>query len=144
MATTRRDLLGTGAFTTFAGIASGVVAKPDQLATMGNMPTVAATRPDAGLIDLTSQFMALQARIDANDDGLIDDGDADMRGLIAAQARLLDEMAETPATTLEGHQARARALMGWYSVQGEEDTCHSIIQWDRLWPLFRDLLGEMA
>ncbi len=126
--TTRRDLLGAAGFTALAGIAAVAIAIPE------------ATQPDAELIALRDQFMALQVKLDALK---VRDHvpDTELNGLVEAQASILDEMDGLTATTLAGHCARVATLERWYSrdAEGEFD---SMVEWHRVAALFRDLLGE--
>ena len=127
-APSRRDLLGAAGFTALAGIAAVAIAVPD------------ATQPDAELIALRDQFMALQVKLDALKmrDHV---SDPELDGLVEAQASILDEMDGLTATTLAGHRARVATLERWYSrdAKGEFD---SMVEWHRFAALFRDMLGE--
>ena len=69
------------------------------------------------------------------------DHEEELERLCAAQVPLLDEMEDLRAVSLEEHRARALVLMKWYGVKDGEEG-HSQLEWYRVAPLFRDLLGE--
>ena len=128
-ATTRRVLMGNAGIAALASIAAAAIAVPD------------ATQPDTPLLALCNQFMALQAgvdRINADDEH---DHEEELERLCAAQSPILDEMEDLRAVSLEEHRARAQVLMKWYGVKDNEEG-HSQLEWYRVAPLFRDLLGE--
>ena len=142
----RRDLLGAVSFTALAGIAAVTIARPDMqnptspTLQANDAELIAIGRPDASLLDLSDQFMALQVEIDAVNARLIDTTDEDMDTVVSRQSRIMDEMDRLTATTLAGHRARAATLEKWYS-RGREGEFDSVVEWDRIGPLFRDLLG---
>ena len=129
--TTRRDLMSAAGFTALAGIAAVTIAKPD---------AHAAGTP---LLTLCGQFMAMQAGIDRINADMEHDHEEELERLCAAQVPILDEMEDLQAVSLEEHRARARVLMKWYGVKDGEEG-HSQLEWHRVAPLFRDLLGEAA
>ncbi len=136
--TTRCDLLGAAGFTALAGIAAVAIAKPDAQAV--EVPPVAQVT-EAPLLELCDRFMALQAQIDAicsRDD----DHDDGLDALIDQQVPILDEMGDLSAASLEGQRARAQVLMAWYG--GTKDLHAAAVEWERVAPLFHDLLGRLV
>ena len=96
--------------------------------------------PDADVLALADQFMVLFTERKAIDAGkwATDDEVAD---IIAAQATILDTVAEHTVTTPAAHKACARIIAGWYEIASGDDGCPYEIEAHRIWPLFRDLIG---
>ncbi len=135
--TTRRALMGNAGV---AALATVLVATP------GTHALKAASAPsdaDTPLLTLCNQFMALQAGVDRINADREHDHEEELERLCAAQSPILDEMEDLRAVSLEEHRARARVLMKWYGVKDNEEG-HSQLEWHRVAPLFRDLLGEAA
>ena len=154
----RRDLLGAAGFTALTGIAVAAIARPDAQAVEGISP---ASGGDVALIAACDRFMVLQAGLYASyakereqHDALKKQGvlyrqlqafemevEAERTPLQDEQVELLDQIEDLEASTLAGQRARARVLMAWYEV-GNGGEHHVVLEWHRLAPLFRDLLGE--
>ena len=133
--TTRRALMGNAGV---AALATVLITTPGTQAAPA-VPT--PSYPATPLLALCDRFMALQAgvdRINADDEH---DHEEELERLCAAQVPLLDEMEDLRAVSLEEHRARALVLMKWYGVKDGEEG-HSQLEWYRVAPLFRDLLGE--
>ena len=135
--TTRRDLMGVAGFTALAGIAAVAIAKPDAQA-VEVVPV--AHNPDAPLLALCARFLALQADIDAIEGEEGPDHQDQLDGLIDAQVLILDEIDDLDAISLDGMRQRARVVMAWYGGSRGLEATH--LDWHRIQPLFRDLLGE--
>ena len=137
-APSRRELISAAGFTALAGIAAVTIATPDAPA-IEMLPTPRGD--DAELIALADRFMAIQAQMEViNAADPADYPEAEMDDLVSEQASLLWETAPLEAATLLGYRARAAMLVNWYGVKGREESPHEI-EWHRLKPLFRDLLG---
>ena len=154
----RRSLIGSAGFTALAGIAAVSIAKPDAQA----VEVLPVTHdPDGPFLALCARFLELQAAIDVTYNreeeeyrlmkrqgvsnkklcALEKQGDAERDPWQSEQHDLLEQISEITAVTLAGQRARARVLMGWYSLRdGGEHSCS--IDWSDLAPLFRDLIGE--
>ncbi len=151
---TRRDLLGAGTAAALAGLATAAAARPGI--------ALPPASPDAPLLALCSRFMELQAQIDASyareterHRALKRQGaayaqlhvseaerEAECAPLEDQQLVLLDQLGGLVASTQEGQRARARVLMAFYSLGGGKGGEHTlVVEWSRLAPLFRDLLG---
>ena len=124
----RRELLGAAGFTALAGVAALSFATPD------------TPQPDAELIALSQRFLALQGQLDRVLDGSSEGADEATDAIVGQQSQILDEMDELTATTLAGHCARAATLEKWY-CRGSEGEFDSMVEWHRVGPLFRDMLG---
>lgn len=135
----RRDVLGAGTFTLLTGIAAAAIAKPD--AAMQRAQLVLTS--DVALLALADQFLALQARIDFIDGDESTNHQEELDDLIDQQVPLLSDMHGLKATTLAGHRARARVLLGWYKL-GKDGDFEAEVSWIQVGPLFRDLIGEAA
>ncbi len=138
--TTRRAMMGNAGIAALTGIAAVTIAKPDAAA-VEVLPT--RHHAETPLLAACARFMAIQAAVDVINDDLEDDHQHELMPLIKQQARLLDEMAELRAVGIVEQRARAQVLMAWYGVKSCEEG-HSAMEWDRLQPLFRDLLGEAS
>ena len=68
--------------------------------------------PDAAVLTLADQFMALQVRLDALAGKQVPDEELD--GVTAPQASILDAMSEHTVATPAGHRARARVIAAWF------------------------------
>ena len=135
----RRELLGAAGFTALAGIAAVSIAKPDAQA-VEVVPV--AHDPDGPLMALCARFLELQANIDAIDGEEGPDHQDQLDGLIDAQVPTLDEIDDLDAVSLEGMRQRARVVMAWYDGSRGLEATH--LECYRIYPLFRDLLGEDA
>ena len=62
--------------------------------------------------------------------------------MIDAQVPILDEIDDLDAVSLEAMRQRARVVMAWYGGSRGLEATH--LEWHRIYPLFRDLLGEDA
>ena len=127
--TGRRQLFGTGAALLVLGTAP---AGPNKAAEL-----------DARLLDLVAKLEAKQVSIDAVGDALGNNnkGWQAYSEELASFWPIADEIADTPARTSVGVQAKAKAVrLVWRSLEGDdEDTNHSA---RHVLGLIRDLLGE--
>ena len=102
----------------------------------------APAAPDADVLALADQFMALHAERQAIDAGKPAD-DADVGDILDEQGRLLDAVQAHTITTPAGHRARAQMLAAWFEIN-ERGKCPFQIDGQRIWPLFRDLIGGLV
>ena len=156
--TTRRAMMGNAGIAALTGVAAVMIAKPDAAA----VEVLPVSRgDDAAMLTLCGRFLHLQAQIAASygrESALFEAAEADgashdqlvaleRRGTVERnpwtneQRRLVEDLADLSAGTLAGQRARARVLMAWCGVEGDEEG-HSQMEWHELRPLFRDLLGE--
>ena len=102
----------------------------------------APAAPDASVLALADQFMALVAERKAIDAGKSATDD-EVAEILDKQGRLLDVVQTQTITTPAGHRVRAQMLAEWYGITGGGD-CLFQIDEQRIWPLFRDLIGGLV
>ena len=95
--------------------------------------------PDADVLALADRFMELHAERQAIDAGK-PATDEEVGDLLDEQGRLLDAVQAHTITTPAGHRARAQMLAAWLAINGR-GKCPIQIDEQRIWPLFRDLIG---
>ncbi len=146
----RRELLSAAGFTTLAGIAAVAIAKPDAQA-VEVLPTTHGA--DAALIALCDRFTSLEQAIDASYEAGAGRGQtmaeedaveqAERDPLRRQQAKLLPQIVDARATTLDGFRARARAIMT-YDKEGlkRQEINSGPVPGGMAWALVRDLVGE--
>lgn len=126
--TTRRDLMSAAGFTALAGIAAVAIGKPDAQAAdapspvlaSGSLSPQAGENPDAELIGLCEQVIALEQQWGAETlrsgnwiptDPRYKASQAEQDRLAALSEPLIDRIYGLPTHTLTGFRARARAIM---------------------------------
>ncbi|MGI4939605.1 MAG: hypothetical protein ACRYHQ_03370 [Janthinobacterium lividum] len=144
--TSRRDLLSAGAVSALVGFAAASLPTPNAQAAEV-LP--AWPHPDAELIDLCSQIVALERvwGIESDKGSNATSGHpayiaayAEMKRLQALQEPILDRLYEMPTHTLDGFRARARAIMAADYGEMERQQDHR----GQLYALMHDLVGEVA
>ncbi|NPD68913.1 hypothetical protein HN018_02920 [Lichenicola cladoniae] len=142
--TTRREVLGAGAFTAMFGIAAAAIAKPDV-----QVSAAVPLQPDGELIALCSRFDDLERKMEATyylgpySEAKELAAEAQQASLHAEQDELLEQITPIRATTLAGFQARARTLVFWNKEierKGENGDWSNRM----VWALVRDLNGGQA
>ena len=152
---TRRGVLGGGVAAVAAGTTGIAVALLAEVVPV-------AHDPDAPLLAMCTQFLELQAKIDASYAREAEQfralkrqgaayeqlnavemaGEADRLPFEGKQRALLNDIGDISAATLLGQQVRARVLIAWYCLgKNEHDDHGTALEWYRLKPLFQDLLG---
>ena len=137
---TRREAFTALGVTALAGVAAVGFAWPEGIVRPGD----AKTSPDVALVALCAQFDDLERQMDATFDlGLSeDDADSLREPLQEAQAPLFEQILAIRATTLEGHQARARTFHLWDKELANEGAEGAGWSERMSWALVRDLVGE--
>ena len=145
--TTRRDLLGAAGFTGLAAVATVSVAKPEALP----LQQARGAEPDVELIGLVDRLIENQAAFVALTEPYYsvigsppDDVAAKIEVVVQDHHRLIGEICDTPARTLTGYRAKAKAWMGQVTRNFEDEPIPDPDEYIA-WSLCNDLMaGELV